>query len=232
MFKAWNTLKEENGRDPSLTEMARELDLSPRQVKAIMDTLSAATGVDSLTTSINDENEITLEDVLSDDGKGNPHDVFLRSENISVLQQSLLDLNERDREIVSLRFGLVDNEPKTLGEVAEKMGLSRERVRQIEERAVQHLRKAAHKAGLLEGEQLLNKHTPKGAAPTSHQNTLLNKVLDRGPLIRLWRRQATQEKTSAKKSRKTTTKKATQKKATGKKSASPKKRVAKHKKKK
>lgn len=199
-FKAWNTLKEENGRDPSLQEMAKELDLTARQVKAIMDTLSAATGVDSLTMTVGEEDEMTLEEVLSDDGKGNPHDVFLRSENAQVMQESLLNLDERDRQIVTLRFGLVDNEPKTLGEVADKLGLSRERVRQIEERAVAQLRKDALRAGLLEM-QSVDYHTRKlhAGMPTKHKTNILGEVSDSGPLARLMRRRAVELEKAKKK---------------------------------
>ena len=226
-FKAWNNLKEENGRDPSLNEMATELDLSARQVKAIMDTLSAATGVDSLTSLVGEEDEMTLEDVLSDDGKGNPHDVFLRSENTSVLQQSLMNLNERDREVLTLRFGLLDNEPKTLGEVAQQMGLSRERVRQLEERAVMMMRKAASKAGLIESRDLdhrtRNLHT---GLEVKQKTDILGHVTDRSPLGRLLRLRTAQKEAAAKKkkpSKKTTSakKKTTQakKKASVKKAA-------------
>ena len=178
----WNHLKEENGRDPSLQEMAKELNLSARKVKAIMDTLSTAVGVESLTSFVGDEEEITLEEVLSDDGKGNPHDMILYSENINTLQESLLQLNERDREILSLRFGLSDNEPKTLGEVAERLGLSRERVRQIEERAVRQMRKAAQKAGLIERQED-NKRV-------GYKQESLFKITDQGPLVRALRRKA------------------------------------------
>ncbi len=149
-FRAWNELKEANGRDPSLREMAQELDLSARQVKSIIDTLSAAQGIDSLTSLVYGEDEMTLEDVISDDGRGNPHDVFLENENQASIQQSLDDLDERDRNIIIMRYGLDDQEPKTLGEVAEVLGLSRERVRQIEERAIRTLRRAAQRAGILE----------------------------------------------------------------------------------
>lgn len=190
-FKAWNSLKEANGRDPSLNEMAAELDLSARQVKAIMDTLSAATGVDSLTSLVGEEDELTLEDKISDDGKGNPHDVFLRSENTSVLQQSLMNLNDRDREILTMRFGLLDNEPKTLGEVAEKLCLSRERVRQIEERAVSEMRKAARKAGLLELSAADHRTRKLHAGlPVKQKTNILGEIVDRGPLARLLRRKA------------------------------------------
>ena len=149
-FRAWNELKEANGRDPSLAEMAHELNLTARQVKSIMDTLNAAKGVDSLASIVHEEEEMTLEDVLSDDGRGNPHDVFVKRENTNTIKKSMEDLNDRDRQIVIMRYGLDDNEPKTLGEVAELLGLSRERVRQIEERAVSALRREAIKAGILE----------------------------------------------------------------------------------
>ena len=121
-FKAWNELKETNGRDPSLREMAEELDLTARQVKSIMDTLSAAKGVDSLTSLVREEDEMTLEEIISDDGKGNPHDVFVANEDQTNLKQSLDDLQDRDRQVVIMRYGLDDNNPKTLGEVAEILG--------------------------------------------------------------------------------------------------------------
>ena len=189
-FRAWNNLKEANGRDPSLNEMAQELNLTARQVKSIMDTLSAAKGVDSLTSLVHDEEELTLEDMISDDGKGNPHDVFLQTENQETIKKSMELLNPRDREILIMRYGLADNEPKTLGEVAEKLGLSRERVRQIEERAVMTLRRAAQKAGILEM-NATDFRTRKlhSAMHTHHQKTnILGEVIDRSPLARLIRK--------------------------------------------
>ena len=152
-FRAWNELKEANGREPSLQEMAKELDLSARQVKSIIDTLSAAKGIDSLTSVVYDEEDLTLEDTISDDGKGNPHDAIVSNESHANLRESLDNLDERDRTVIALRYGLDDNTPKTLGEVAQIMGLSRERVRQIEERAVRALRNAAIKAGMFEAEE-------------------------------------------------------------------------------
>lgn len=158
-FRAWNELKEQNGREPSLQEMAKELDLSDRQVKSIMDTLSAAKGIDSLATVVHGEDEMTLEDVLSDDGKGNPHDVFLQQEDQRSIKKSMADLNDRDRQVVIMRYGLDDNDPKTLGEVAETLGLSRERVRQIENRAIRMLRREAIRAGVLENPSVENFRT-------------------------------------------------------------------------
>ncbi len=152
-FRAWNELKEVNGRDPSLREMADELNLTARQVKTIIETLDAAHGVDSLTAIVGEEDEMTLEEMISDDGKGNPHDVFVNSEGQTNLKESLDNLDERDRTVIGLRYGLDDNTPKTLGEVADIMGLSRERVRQIEDRAIRILRQAALRAGIFDVEE-------------------------------------------------------------------------------
>ncbi len=213
-FKAWNELKETNGRDPSLREMAEELNLTARQVKSIMDTLNAAKGVDSLASLVREEDEMTLEEVISDDGKGNPHDMFVASEDQASMRQSLDDLQERDRQIIVLRYGLNDNDPKTLGEVAEMLGLSRERVRQIEERAIRTLRRAAQKAGILET-TVEDFRTAKlhPAMRTRTKTNILGEAED-SPLVKLIRHkveQAKQKMARQKAAAKTPTKRAVKK---------------------
>ncbi len=194
-FRAWNELKEANGRDPSLREMAEELDLTARQVKSIMDTLSAAKGVDSLTSLVREEDEMTLEEMISDDGKGNPHEVFVANESQNSIKQSLDDLEERDRNVIVMRYGLDDNNPKTLGEVAELLGLSRERVRQIEERAIRTLRRAAQKAGILEFNDE-NYRTTKfhTAMRTRVKTNILGEEIDDNPLAKFIRHKVEQAK--------------------------------------
>ncbi len=211
-FRAWNELKEANGRDPSLNEMAAELNLTARQVKSIMDTLSAAKGVDSLTTLVHEEDETTLEDLISDDGKGNPHDVFLKNENQDTIKKSMEELNDRDRQVVIMRYGLADNEPKTLGEVAEILGLSRERVRQIEERAVNTLRKEAQKAGILEVSPVdLRTRKLHSAMRPRLKTNILGETQDNSPLARLLKKRAAlvaQAKADKKKAKQAVSKKA------------------------
>lgn len=220
-FRAWNELKEANGRDPSLREMADELNLSARQVKSIMDTLNAARGVDSLTALVRDEDEMTLEEIISDDGKGNPHDVFVANEDQNNLKQSLDDLQERDRQVVILRYGLDDNHPKTLGEVAELMGLSRERVRQIEERAIRTLRRAARRAGMLEIRDENFRTTKLHAAMRPRVKTnILGEEMDDSPLAKLIRHKVAQAKKNLIERKKTAKKSAKKIKAA--KSAGPK----------
>jgi len=210
-FRAWNELKEANGRDPSLREMAEELDLSARKVKSIMDTLNAAKGVDSLTTIINEGETTTLEDLISDDGKGNPHDVFVDSENQNSIRRSLDSLDDRDRTVIIMRYGLEDTEPKTLGEVAELLSLSRERVRQIEERAIYALRIAAMKAGIIEA-QPDDFRTRKlhSAMHVKRKTNILGEEIETGPMAKMMKKIRQQkvatEKNGANKHKKTANK--------------------------
>ena len=214
-FRAWNELKETNGRDPSLREMAEELNLTARQVKSIMDTLNAAKGIDSLTTLVNEEETTTLEDLISDDGKGNPHDVFVDNETQASIKRSLDSLDDRDRAIVVMRYGLEDNAPKTLGEVAELLSLSRERVRQIDERAIHTLRMAAYRAGIIEM-HTENFRTQKlhSAMRRPRRVNILGEEIDNDPLTKMIRtaQKEQKKKHSAKKVHKKTIQKVSERK--------------------
>ena len=198
-----------------MREMAEELNLTARQVKSIMDTLNAAKGIDSLTTLVNEEETTTLEDLISDDGKGNPHDVFVDNETQASIKRSLDSLDDRDRAIVVMRYGLEDNAPKTLGEVAELLSLSRERVRQIEERAIHTLRMAAYRAGIIEM-HTENFRTQKlhSAMRRPRRVNILGEEIDNDPLTKMIRtaQKEQKKKHSAKKVHKKTIQKVSERK--------------------
>ena len=148
--KTWEAMREKLGREPTLTEMAARRNLSARQVRSILDTLSAAYGVDSLSAAVNKEDDITLGDTLTDAGKGNPDDLLADKSAGKELLEMLGQLLPRDREVLLMRYGFNTEEEMTLAEVSRKLGVSRERVRQIEERAVRNMQKRAGELGLIE----------------------------------------------------------------------------------
>ncbi|MDR0952968.1 MAG: sigma-70 family RNA polymerase sigma factor [Elusimicrobiota bacterium] len=178
--KNWEEFKLKFGREPSLQEMAARMNLSARQVRSILDTLSAAYSVDSLSSAVNEEDgALTLEDTLTDYGKGNPDDLVTNSSSNTALLNILGEISPRDKEVLIMRFGLNSAEPYTLADVAKKMNISRERVRQIEERAVRNVRKKAQELGLFEEKEkdhsTKNIHT--GMKLKTNKNILGQEVL-------------------------------------------------------
>jgi RNA polymerase primary sigma factor len=154
-LKTWDTLKVKLGREPSLKEMSVKLNLSERQVRSILDSMSAAYGVDSLSITINDDEDSSLENVIPDEPTSNPDTKIMLQSTNALMLSILNELSQRERDILIMRFGVDRQEPYTLLEVATKLGVSRERVRQIEERAIAKVRKRAKDFGIWEPQ----KHT-------------------------------------------------------------------------
>ena len=149
-LKTWDKLKLELGREPTLKEMSVKLNLSERQVRSILDSMSAAYGVDSLSISVNEEEGSSLENVIADGPQANPDTKIMLKSTNTLMLSILNELSQRERDILIMRFGVDRQEPYTLLEVAQKFGISRERVRQIEERAIAKVRKRAKDFGILE----------------------------------------------------------------------------------
>lgn len=149
-LRTWDKLKLELGRDPTLKEMSIKLNLSERQVRSILDSISAAYGVDSLSVSINEEEDSYLENVIPDVPESNPDTKMLLQSTNTLMISILNELSQRERDVLIMRFGVDRQEPYTLMEVAKKFGVSRERIRQIEERAISKVRKRAKDFGILE----------------------------------------------------------------------------------
>lgn len=171
-LRTWDKLKLELGREPTLKEMSIKLNLSERQVRSILDSMSAAYGIDSLSVALNEEEDSYLENVIPDIPEANP-DTKMQLKSTNTLMLSILnELSQRERDILIMRFGVDRQEPYTLLEVAQHFGISRERVRQIEERAIAKVRKRAADFGILEHNQkansIINIHT--GLRPKEELN--------------------------------------------------------------
>lgn len=137
MSKMQRKLTLELGYEPSPSELAEALDMSESKVLEIM---QIAREPASLETPIGEEDDSNLGDFVADNNtvtpEANVESVMLR-EHIDLL---LKDLKDRERQVIVLRFGLVDGHPRTLEEVGKEFNVTRERIRQIEAKALRKLR--------------------------------------------------------------------------------------------
>ena len=137
MSKMQRKLTLELGYEPSTKELADALDMTEEKVLEIM---QIAREPASLETPIGEEDDSNLGDFVADNNtvtpEANIESVMLR-EHIDVL---LKDLKDREREVIILRFGLRDGHPRTLEEVGKEFDVTRERIRQIEAKALRKLR--------------------------------------------------------------------------------------------
>ena len=137
MSKMQRKLTLELGYEPSVAELSEALEMSEDKVMEIM---QIAREPASLETPIGEEDDSNLGDFVADSNvvtpEGNVESVMLR-EHIDAL---LGDLKERERQVIVLRFGLEDGHPRTLEEVGKEFNVTRERIRQIEAKALRKLR--------------------------------------------------------------------------------------------
>ena len=137
MSKMQRKLTLEVGYEPSVAELADALEMSEEKVMEIM---QIAREPASLETPIGEEDDSNLGDFVADNNvltpEGNVESVMLK-EHIDAL---LGDLKERERQVIVLRFGLEDGHPRTLEEVGKAFNVTRERIRQIEAKALRKLR--------------------------------------------------------------------------------------------
>ena len=135
--KTSSQLLHKNGHDPSAEEIAEELDMAPDKVREI---LRLAQEPVSLETPIGEEEDSHLGDFIPDDEALSPADAA----SISLLKEQLAEvlktLTPREEKVLSLRFGLEDGHPRTLEEVGKEFNVTRERIRQIEAKALRKLR--------------------------------------------------------------------------------------------
>ena len=137
LTKVTNKFRQEHGREPTLEDYSKTLRLSVEKVKSVLKIMQDPI---SLSTPIGEDEDSNLEDFIEDKNGPNPTTSavdFLRKQEVADV---LATLSEREAKIISLRFGIDSGYPRTLEEVGKMFNVTRERVRQIEAKAIRKLR--------------------------------------------------------------------------------------------
>ena len=127
-------------RRPSIEEIAEAMDVDPGDVSTL---LQVSDENISLSAVIDEEHEFHLSDKLEQGTIPSADSMVVQGALRSQVRESLTELDEKERKVVSLRFGLTGQEPKTLKQIGEMMNLSRERIRQIEAQALKKLNRSS-----------------------------------------------------------------------------------------
>ena len=138
--KAVQALEKELDREPQAEEIAKYMKLEVEKVKEIETLIKDPV---SLSTSLNDEDDGTLEDLIADPNQEKPEDRIDNELRAKAINAILNTLDEREKDIIIARFGLNGTRAKTLDELAAEYKLTKERIRQIEQKALHKLRNPA-----------------------------------------------------------------------------------------
>lgn len=136
-YKTQRRLAQKIGRDPTVKEVAKEMQISPSDVENLM---KISQQPKSLSTPVGDDKEATLEQFVADRTQPSLYDKVSRELLKEALSKVLDTLSPRERKVLIMRFGLEDGKPKTLEEVGREFKVTRERIRQIEAKAIRKLK--------------------------------------------------------------------------------------------
>ncbi len=143
-------LRQSKGADPTETEVADEVGLTAQRVREVRDAMQELVSLDR---PIGEDGDATMGDLIADAGVIDPAETALEGDALGQIETALSELEARERLILVLRFGLHGQEPQTLEEIGAHFGLTRERIRQMQNRALAKLRhpsRAHNLAGLLD----------------------------------------------------------------------------------
>ncbi|MFT6866087.1 MAG: RNA polymerase primary sigma factor [Cyclobacteriaceae bacterium] len=143
--KAFSALEQKFEREPSADEMAESLDLS---IDEVLDTMRISSRQVSMDAPFSAGEEGSLLDVLQDDSGVTPDDALIIDSLKREVKRALATLTEREEDVVRLYYGLSSGEALTLEEIGARLSLTRERVRQIKEKAIRRLRHNARSKSL------------------------------------------------------------------------------------
>ncbi len=135
--QAMRELEEDLGRLPSVDELSQYLKMSPKKVKIIRKAVKA---YHSPTQFGSPDGELTINDLVADTHNPGPDQLVRDHDELRRLTELLDEIDEREARILKLRYGLDGEDPMTLKEIGERIGLTRERVRQIEHETLRKLR--------------------------------------------------------------------------------------------
>jgi RNA polymerase primary sigma factor len=138
--RARRAFRERSDREPTEEELAATLDMPVEKVRLMLESARMPLSLD---VAAHDEDDRDLGGRVADRAFESPEDELLRGELADRVERALGGLDDREKEVLRLRFGLASDHEHTLAEVARRFNLSRERVRQIEARALSKLRSSA-----------------------------------------------------------------------------------------
>ncbi|WP_299408717.1 RNA polymerase sigma factor SigC [Acaryochloris sp. IP29b_bin.148] len=134
--KAQRKLSQSKGRTASIEDIAQEMDMTPEQIRELLVRVPRSV---SLEIKVGKDKDTELGELLETDDIS-PEELIMRESLQHELKQLLADLTDRERDVITLRFGLNDGKTHSLAQIGKSLDLSRERVRQIESKALQKLR--------------------------------------------------------------------------------------------
>jgi len=129
-------LEDELGRLPTLEEMGQELKVTPRKLKIIRRAVKAFSSPSQMPAT---DDSMTINELLEDERTPRPEEKVFNQDELHTIFRLLDEIDEREAEILRLRYGLDGDGPMTLKNIGKKIGLTRERVRQIEKEALDKL---------------------------------------------------------------------------------------------
>ncbi|MBR8740874.1 RNA polymerase sigma factor [Nocardiopsis sp. MG754419] len=135
------------GREPTPEELGLELDKTPAQIEELLRVTRQPISLDS---TIGEDGETRIGDLIEDVDASEASEVVDRQLMADQLRNALSDLEPREATIMSLRFGLMDGRPRTLDEIGKHLGLTRERIRQLEKQSLSKLRHPSRAQQLLD----------------------------------------------------------------------------------
>jgi RNA polymerase sigma factor (sigma-70 family) len=149
--KASKNLEKENGYEPNTDDIAEYIGINSDKVEKIYGSIASITSLDYSLSQNEDDQNMSLNNVVrEDEERTSPYEILNKIETINLLNNWLFSLKENERKIITLRYGLNYEKPMTLHQIAGIFNLTKERIRQIESKAMGKLQKMAKESGVLE----------------------------------------------------------------------------------